>query len=61
MNRVIKRSYCIVHIAAVTVAEYECKFEPTKDTANLAIMGEQWGVFCDVEKIDGVLTALHCT
>ena len=37
----------LVHITTVTGAEYECKFEPTKDTPYLALTGELWGVFCD--------------
>ena len=31
----------------MTGAEYECKFEPTKDTPYLALTGEITGVFCD--------------
>ena len=31
----------------MTGAEYECKFEPTKDAPYLALTGEVWGVFCD--------------
>ena len=37
----------IVQITAVTEAEYEYKFEPTKDTPYLTWTGELLGVFCD--------------
>ena len=32
---------------AGTEMEYQSEAEPTKDTPQLALMGEQWGVFCE--------------
>ena len=37
----------IEHIIAVTGADNERKFEPTKDIPYLALMGELWGVCCE--------------
>ena len=45
-------------------AEYECKFEPVKDTPYLALTGELWGVFCDDFRENQrryIITAPHCT
>ena len=42
----------------MTVAEYEWKLEPTKDTPDLALMGELMGVFCD-EEINCIIMAPH--
>ena len=35
------------YISAVTEAEYESQFEPTKYIPYLALTGELWNVFCE--------------
>ena len=45
----------------MTGAKLKSDFKLTTATPYLALMGELWGVYCeDFEKIDRVITALHC-
>ena len=45
----------------MTVAEHESDLKLTTGTAYIALTGKPWGVCCEKnEKIDRVITVLHC-